>query len=90
MTDDQFNTQHYLFERMMRAIYDCPVPVVACLNGPAVAGGLELALGCDFIIASDRAALQWWQNQRGTTWASKHPSEWAKTRTKIRKIIENQ
>ena len=42
------------------------------------------------IIASDRAALQWWQNQRGTTWASKHPSEWAKTRTKIRKIIENQ
>jgi hypothetical protein len=42
------------------------------------------------IIASDRAALEWWQNQRGTTWASKHPSEWAKTLTKIRKIIENQ
>jgi hypothetical protein len=42
------------------------------------------------IIASDRAALQWWQSQNGTTWASKHPSEWAKTLTKIRKIIENQ
>jgi hypothetical protein len=42
------------------------------------------------IIASDRAALQWWQSQNGTAWASKHPSEWAKTLTKIRKIIENQ
>lgn len=42
------------------------------------------------IIASDRGALQWWQSQSGTTWASKHQSEWAKTLTKIRKIIENQ
>jgi hypothetical protein len=42
------------------------------------------------IIASDRAALQWWQNQSGTTWASKHQNEWVKTLTKIRKIKENQ
>jgi hypothetical protein len=42
------------------------------------------------IIASDRAALDWWQSQSGATWASKHPSEWSKTLTKIRKIIENQ
>ena len=42
------------------------------------------------IIASDRAALEWWQNQSDATWASKHASEWAKTLTKIRKIIENQ
>jgi hypothetical protein len=42
------------------------------------------------IIVSDRGALQWWQSQKGTVWASKHQSEWAKTLTKIRKIIENQ
>ncbi|NBT47912.1 MAG: hypothetical protein EBT07_08865 [Actinobacteria bacterium] len=42
------------------------------------------------IIASDRAALQWWQTQSSALWASKHQGEWVKVLTKIRKITENQ
>jgi len=42
------------------------------------------------IISSDRGALQWWQSQSGTPWATQHQREWAKTLTKIRKITENQ
>jgi enoyl-CoA hydratase/carnithine racemase len=36
---------------------DFRLPVLAALNGITVAGGLELALGCDIIVAHDNVAI---------------------------------
>ncbi|MBT4489743.1 MAG: enoyl-CoA hydratase/isomerase family protein [Rhodospirillaceae bacterium] len=42
-------------ETMLRRIEVYPLPVVAVVHGPAIAGGNELALHCDFVVASTTA-----------------------------------
>lgn len=55
MTDEAWQRQHVIFERMVRAIIDCPVPIVGAVNGAAYGGGCEIAAACDFLYAADTA-----------------------------------
>ena len=55
MTDATWRRQHAIVEQMVRAIHDCPIPIIAAVNGAAYAGGMELALASDFVYAAQSA-----------------------------------
>lgn len=45
------------YEPMLAAIVDCPVPVIAAVNGVAAGAGANLALVCDVVIAAESAVF---------------------------------
>lgn len=50
---------------LFRTLGAFPKPVVAAINGPAVAGGFALSLLCDIRVASERAGMGFLENRAG-------------------------
>ncbi|MGA3082316.1 MAG: enoyl-CoA hydratase-related protein [Terracidiphilus sp.] len=44
---------------VLRALYDFPKPVIAAVNGPAIAGGMSLATIPDFTLATPESKFGW-------------------------------
>lgn len=55
MTDTEWKDQHVLFQKMFNSIQDLKQPVISVVDGYALAGGFEIVLNCDMIVAADSA-----------------------------------
>lgn len=57
MTEVEWKNQHQLFQQMFNCVQDLKQPVIAVVDGYALAGGFEIVLNCDMIVAAQSATF---------------------------------
>lgn len=57
ITMEIWKSQHVILVQAMKAMLECPIPIIAAVNGVAFGGGLELVLASDFAYASREAVF---------------------------------
>jgi enoyl-CoA hydratase/carnithine racemase len=61
----EYTRHNRITREFFYAVSDCQKPVIAAVNGPAVAGGFELALACDIRVAAEHAQFGLPEAKRG-------------------------
>jgi methylglutaconyl-CoA hydratase len=62
---EQWNEDAIAYRDLIEYMLQFPKPLIAAVNGPAVAGGAGLVLGCDIVLAADNASFGLPEPKRG-------------------------
>ena len=65
MDEERWRSHHETLRAAFAAVRECRLPTVAAVEGFALAGGLELALCCDLVVAARDAQLRLPEVSRG-------------------------
>jgi methylglutaconyl-CoA hydratase len=62
---EQWQADSVIYHDLIEAMLRFPKPLVAAVNGPAVAGGAGLVMACDLVVAADTATFGFLEPRRG-------------------------
>lgn len=71
--EQQWQQDSEIYCEVLEKLFTLPIPVVAVLQGPVLAGGVGLVLACDLVLASDATFFALPEPMRGITAAMVTP-----------------
>lgn len=71
--EQQWQLDSEIYCDLLEAIFTLPIPTIAQVQGPVLAGGVGIVLACDMIVASDEAFFALPEPMRGITAAMVTP-----------------